>query len=306
VLDENAMREPYLVIDDFMPSAVAEQMRAAIVSHFSTPYDHLPKSHMVWNYWYVPGLYTYLRSLPDRVIGAQLNETFEKSLLKWSSETLGLAETKSSYLSLYVDGCRQSQHNDSKNGRFGFVYSLTKNVRKTSGGETLLWREENYFATRMHRASAGDAFYEAIEPRFNRLLVFDDRVPHAVQIVEGNMDPLEGRVVIHGHIREGGPIVCGPVPQGAVRKIADRLANEYACALGDAVMMYHGPACVRFTVRPDGSVAGAHVILDRVRRLPGAAPRVQKMLEELVAKISRLRFPACDAESMVTLPFGFG
>jgi len=125
-------------------------------------------------------------------------------------ETLGLRPAKASYLSLYVDGCRQNQHNDSTNGRFGFVYSLTRNSRRTSGGETLIWREDDYFETRIHRPCSGSDFFQSIEPRFNRLLVFDDRMPHAVQLVEGNMDPLDGRIVIHGHIREAEPIVKGP------------------------------------------------------------------------------------------------
>jgi hypothetical protein len=306
VIDRNAIRAPYLIIDDFMPSTEAEKMRAAIEAHFGNPYDHSAKTHMIWNYWHVPKLYTYLRSLPEIVVGPQLSEAFKTLLLTWTSETLGLAGTKPSYISLYVDGCRQSQHNDAKNGRFGFVYSLTKNLRKTSGGETLIWREDDYFATRMHRACASDAFFDSIEPRFNRLLVFDDRLPHAVQLVEGNMDPLEGRVVIHGHVMEGGPVVRGPVPHETVSRIADQLADEYARALGNSITIYHGPASVRFTVRPDGSVADAHILLDRVRRLPGEGPRVQEMLAELVGRISRLWFPACSEETTITLPFGFG
>jgi hypothetical protein len=261
---------------------------------------------MIWNYWHVPGLYTYLRTLPEMVIGPPLTDAFHASLFKWSSETLGLGAPKSSSLSLYVSGCRQSQHNDSANGRFGFVYSLTKNSRKTSGGETLIWRDDDYFETRMHRPCWGEGFYQSIEPRFNRLLVFDDRIPHAVQLVEGNMDPIEGRIVLHGHIREAGPIVHGPLARDVVRDIANQMAIEYSTDLGNALMIYHGPAVVRFAVQPDGAVVNAGLILDRVKRLRGDGPRVQEMLAELVARISRLQFPGSAEETMVTLPFGFG
>jgi hypothetical protein len=306
VTNNTPIQAPYLVIDDFMPSAAAQQMRAAVEAHLGNPYGHVPKTHMDWDYWHVPALYTYLRTLPERVIGPQLTEVFHDRLFKWSTETLGLGAAKASYLSLYVNGCRQNQHNDSTNGRFGFVYSLTKNSRRTSGGETLIWREDDYFETRIHRPCSGADFFQSIEPRFNRLLVFDDRMPHAVQLVEGNMDPLEGRIVIHGHIREAGPIVYGPLPQELVLDIATQLASGYSTDLGNALMFYHGPAAIRFTVQPDGTVVGARLILDRVRRLRGEGRGVQEMLAELINRISNLRFPVRAEESIITLPFAFG
>jgi 2OG-Fe(II) oxygenase superfamily len=299
-------RAPYLVIDDFMPTAVAQEMRAAVEAHLGNPYGHSPKTHMDWDYWHVPGLYTYLRTLPEKVIGTRLIEDFHDCLFKWSSETLGLKAAKASYLSLYVNGCRQNQHNDSTNGRFGFVYSLTKNSRRTSGGETLIWREDDYFETRIQRPCSGTDFFQSIEPRFNRLLVFDDRMPHAVQLVEGNMDPLEGRIVIHGHIREAGPVVYGPLPHELVLDIANQLARGYSADLGSALMIYHGPAAVRFTVQPDGTVVGARLILDRVKRLRREGLEVPEMLAELVNRISNLRFQASAEQTIITLPFGFG
>ena len=40
----------------------AEALRAPIDLHFSEPHRHGFDTHFVWNYWYVPGLYTYLRA----------------------------------------------------------------------------------------------------------------------------------------------------------------------------------------------------------------------------------------------------
>jgi hypothetical protein len=294
------------VVDDFLPSATAQEMRNAIEAHFGNQYQHSKKTHMVWNYWHVPGLYTYLRTLPEMVIGPALTEAFHATLFQWSSETLGMGAINSSYLSLYVSGCRQNQHNDSRNGRFGFVYFLTKNSRKTVGGETLIWREDDYFGTRMHRGGASEAFFQSVEPRFNRLLVFDDRIPHAVQIVEGNMDPLEGRIVLHGHLVEVGALVHGPLPREVVREMADQTAADYSAELGDALMIYHGPAVVRFIVHRDGTVEPPYLILDRVKRLRGEGPHAQEMLLGLLDRISQLRFPSSTAETVVTLPFGFG
>jgi hypothetical protein len=300
------VRAPYLVVDDFMPSTVALDMRTAAEAHLGDPYRHSLSTHTDWDYWHVPGLYTYLRTQPARVLGAQFAGMFHERLSEWTTERLGLLPDRDCYLSLYVDGCRQSQHNDAANGRFGYVYSLTKNERRTTGGDTHIWNEENYFEAKMYRPAWGSSFFQAIEPRFNRLLVFDDRMPHSVQLVEGNMDPLEGRLVIHGHIREAGPLVFGPLPREMLLNAADRLARAYSIELGSAARMYHGPATVRFTVQSDGSVAAASLILDRVRRLGGRGPSVDEMLAGLVARVADLEFEPLSAETRIILPFGFG
>ena len=59
-----AMRAPFAIFDDFLLDHEAEALRAPIDLHFSEPHQHRFDSHFVWNYWYVPGLYTYLRAAP--------------------------------------------------------------------------------------------------------------------------------------------------------------------------------------------------------------------------------------------------
>ena len=115
-------------------------------------------------------------------------------------------------------------------------------------------------------------------------------MPHAVQLVEGNMDPIEGRLVIHGHIQEAGPIISGPLPREAVLAVADELVKTFSSELGSAARLsYRGPATVRFTVHSEGTVAAAELILDRVKRLRGQGPPVAEMLTVLVDKVTHLR-----------------
>jgi hypothetical protein len=300
------VRASYLVVDDFMPQAVAEAMRAAIEAHFASPDRHRPESHMIWNYWYVPGLYTYLRTQPQRVFGEPLAQAFQQRLTAWCTATLGLGRVSHPYLSLYVDGCRQGLHNDSANGRFAFVYSLTKNVRQTAGGETLIWHEDDYFGTRLHQPNAGAGFYNAIPPRFNRLVVFDDRMPHAVQLVEGVMDPVEGRFALHGHISESGPLIEGPLAPRAVADAARAMANAFAGELGAVLPSLHGPVVVRFKAAADGTVSEARLLLDRLRRLGGGDISAADIAARLVERVASLRLPEAPADSIVTLPVGFG
>lgn len=260
---------------------------------------------MVWNYWYVPGMYAYLRTLPETLLGDLANLLYEK-LISWSTEHLGLAQVTWPFLSLYVAGCRQGQHNDARNGRFAFVYSLTRNDRKTTGGETLIWHQQDYFGTMAHKPVAGRGFYEIVEPRFNRLVVFDDRLPHAVRAVEGNMDPTEGRIVLHGHMFEAGPIVKGPLSREAVEEAATTMALDYSAELSDALMLFHGLVVFRFMVRSDGSVCKVNVLVDRVMRLTGDGPLASEVVERLFERVSRLRFPSSVGATLVTLPVAFG
>jgi len=136
--------------------------------------------------------------------------------------------------------------------------------------------------------------------------VFDDRVPHAVELVEGSMDPLEGRLVIHGHIREAGPIVSGGVSFDEALAAAHRVAREQAADLGDALHCFHGVVTVQVSVQPDGTVVEAHIILDRLQRLRRGGPDIPDVVARLLQRAAELRFPPSTEPATVTLPFAFG
>ncbi len=306
MLSNKPFQDAFHIEDDFMPQSDANAMRAAIEAHFGNQHQHKPATHMIWNYWHVPGSYTYLRTEPERILGAKLARAFVNKLSAWSQQTLGLNEITWVCLSLYPPGCRQNLHNDTGNGRFGFVYSLTKNDRKTEGGETLIWKDEDYFSTRLQHPSGVSGFYDAIPPKFNRLLVFDDRMPHAVQMVEGGMDPIEGRIVLHGHLREAGPIVDGALSLDDVCQVAGNMAASYASDLDAACELLHGLVVLRFTVSRDGGVTGLHVVLNRLKRLAGNGPTSEKVVEELLTRVSDLSFPSARGTTDIALPIGFG
>ena len=98
-----------------------------------------------------------------------------RTLLNWSIGTLGLSAIDAQSLSLYIPGCKQNWDNDSGIGRFAYVYSLTKNERRTTGGETLVMREGDATRRFLTPGYAGyQAFYETVAPKFNRLVIFDD------------------------------------------------------------------------------------------------------------------------------------
>lgn len=295
---------PFLILDDFLPRAEAVAMRRQVNGHFAEPQRHTPDRHQIWNYWHVPGLYTYLRTMPEKVIERALVARFVQALTVWARYMLGLGHVTWPYLSLYVDGCEQKLHNDSANGRFGFVYSLTWDERKTIGGETIVLKEGDLFRDNMARASAGSGLLDLLEPRFNRLVLFDDRMPHGVQRVEGSMNPVEGRFVLHGHISESGPMAEGPLDAVAIaRSVYDRLGP----LLDDVQRMpvvHHGPLVLRLAIEPGGAVSRVDRLVDRLARSDGGSAGL--LVDQVIALVKDMRFPEAPEATEATVPLLFG
>lgn len=297
---------PLIVVDDFLPPDVAAAMRQDIETHFANPEEHRPETHQVWNYWFVPDSYTYLRTRPEKIIARERVEAFHNELREWAIVTLGMATVTWPYLSLYVDGCRQGWHNDSVNGRFGFVYSLTRDDRRTIGGETLIRHEIDPFRAHFARAGAGRDFHDAIEPRFNRLLVFDDRLPHSVERVDGSMNPVEGRLVLHGHLSEGGTIVEGALSAEAIIAPLFELLRQFRDELSAEAALYHGPLMLRMTIDAAGGVANCAAIVDRILHADPGHVEWEPLRERLIDQFRRLKFPAAGGETTVIQPLLFG
>lgn len=296
----------FFVIDNFLPNKLAELMRLDIENNFANPSEHSADTHQIWNYWFVPGLYTYLRTHPEKIIEHGRIENFLDTLRSWSSEVLGFGKVTWPYLSLYVNGCQQGLHNNSKNGRFAFVYSLTKKERRTSGGQTLIFREGDLFRRNLRSAGAGTAFYEAIEPHFNRLVVFDDRLIYGVERVSGSLDPVEARCVLHGHLEELGPITDGPLSIDALRGGILVAMDQFITQWSATINFYHGPLVLRFTVTPSGKVTGMKILLDRVIHEREGDIDWDLLKATLMKTLEKTTFPSAKGETSVTLPVAFG
>lgn len=295
---------PFLILDDFLPRADAVAMRRQINGHFAEPHRHTADRHQVWNYWHVPGLYTYLRTRPEKLIERALVERFVGSLTIWAQYMLGMGHVTWPNLSLYVDGCEQRLHNDSTNGRFGFVYSLTWDERKTTGGETIVLKEGDLFRDNMGRPSAGSGLLDLIEPKFNRLTLFDDRMTHGVQRVEGSMDPVEGRLVLHGHISESGPFAEGPLDAVAVGRAVYEALGPLLDDVQRIPVLHHGPLVLRLTIEASGEVSQVDRLVDRLARADGNSAGV--VVGQVVTLVRAMRFPEAPAATEATVPLLFG
>jgi hypothetical protein len=302
----SAADAPIFIIDGFLPDDLAAAMRRDIEGHFAKPEAHGRDTHQVWNYWFVPELYTYLRTAPEKVIEHALIAAFHQTLCDWSTSNLGMGEVTWPFLSLYVSGCRQGWHNDSRNGRFGFVYSLTRAERRTIGGETLILHEDDPFRGHLTNATAGRGLYEKIEPRFNRLLVFDDRLPHAVERVEGSMDPVDGRFVLHGHLSEGTAVVVGALSATDIAAPLNDCLSRFRDEISAAAALYHGPLTFRLIIGATGAVAGCEILLDRVIHPDPGHTEWEAIRARLIVRLRALQFIASSGQTTLIQPVLFG
>lgn len=262
----------YLTVDNFYSQA--KNLRQEFDGRFRNPlYTHAER--FLWDYWHVPGEYTHLRTPAYNYFPRKMYEPFHRYLVQWGREFLGCHDVSPPWLSCYVDGCRQFPHQDVPHGPLAFVFSLTnwKN-KKFRGGETFLTQPK-----------------ELIEPKFNRLTLFNPAITHGVREVKGTHDPREGRLVIHGWFVNPRPFWVGPLTASDVGKALDRGLAQIPFG---AIDLGQGFGAFRLKIRADGRVAEIAQLIETFQN----SSRVKKLLPFL----AQLEFRKRSKGSLLTLP----
>ena len=293
-----------IVVDRFAPEATA--LRGTFDQRFAEP----RKAHgerFVWDYWHVPGQYTALRTPAWTYFPKATYERFHNRLVAWGRETLGCHDVSPPWLSNYVDGCRQELHGDLPHGPWAFVFSLTRwRGRVFRGGETLLVRDEvldfwHDFAS-VRAVEQGELVRE-VEPQFNRLVVFDPRIPHGVRTVTGTHDPREGRLVIHGWFVQPRPFVRGPLAPRALVARTGELVDQLGSWLG--ALPIAGLLSFAFDVDRRGGVSGVRLLSDTTRVPKPDEPARKRAVRKIRDAIAGWQFGTQRGQSRVTLPLVF-
>ncbi len=299
------MRRPIQTVEAFAPEAKA--LRAHFDERFSDPRS-TRGDRFVWDFWNVPGQYALLRTPAWHYFPKELYEAFHQRLVWWGRRTLGCHDVSPPWLSCYVNGCEQQLHGDLPHGQWAWVFSLTPWTRRNfRGGETLLVREEvlDYWsAFESHRGVEEGQLLRAVEPRFNRLTVFDPRIPHGVRRVEGTMDPRDGRLVIHGWFVQPRPFVEGPLSTAKLQARIDDLGAVVGAHL-EAGLPLAGMISFGFEVGADGTPSRVRVLCDTTRCPPPEEPARRALVRDLTRALRQLDFGKQRAPSQVTLPLVF-
>jgi hypothetical protein len=291
------------VVDDFAPEV--RGLRRVFDERFADP-RRAGGDRFVWDWWHVPGQYTQLRTPAWEYFPAPLYRAIHGRLVAWGRTHLGCHDISPPWLSLYVDGCGQELHGDLPHGPWAFVLSLTPwTGRRFRGGETMLLRDEvlDYWRDFVSvRSVEQDDLVRTVAPRFNRLVVFDPRIPHGVRRVSGTHDPREGRLVINGWFVQPRPFVEGPAPLAAVAARIDELGAEVGAWTADVPVA--GVLSLAIAVAPAGTVRAVRVLCDTLR-VAGDEPARRRLLARIRASVRAWRLPRRAKGSTVTLPLVF-
>ena len=258
----------YLTVDGFYKSA--KPLRKEFERKFQDPL-RTHAERFVWDYWHVPGEYTHLRTPAYNYFSANRYEAFHRYLVKWGRERLGCHDVSPPWLSCYIEGCRQEPHRDVPHGPLAFVYSLTPNKRKFRGGETFL------------KPST------LIEPKFNRLTLFNPSITHGVRQVRGTHDPREGRLVIHGWFVNPRPFWVGPMQADDVRQALDKGFAKIPFA---KLKLGSGFASFRLKINRAGQVSDCETLVQTFK----------SSVKNLPDYLSHLRFAPMRGPAKLTLP----
>lgn len=221
------------VSDDFLPAGLAERLRGSFDERFADPKQGGPE-RFAWDYWHVPDQYNLLRTPAKAYFSEEDYRELEDALLAYGQDKLGCSRMTPAWLSCYVDGCYQNFHADNPHGPWAFVLSLTRSADRFEGGATTIMKPSVLEYWRSYDSSKGCEFgdvFDTVAPQFNRLTVFDPRIPHGVSRVRGTQDPREGRLVLHGWYADPTPFFDGALDEDTVRRRERERERSFAAII---------------------------------------------------------------------------
>ena len=331
-VEVNERAKHYFTKDSFYEHA------EKLYSSFQNNHSNAKKANaerFCWDYWHVENQYTQLRTPAKEYYyeGETLNEfyaKFEEELLKYARENLALSNFTPIWMSCYVDGMGQELHADVPHGPLAFVFSLTKNFddsdddkssspsksgRYFRGGETTILRPEraNYWQSfDPTEIVERTQLFEEIEPKFNRLTIFDPRLPHGVREVKGTKDVSKGRLVLNGWFNEPAISCQGGLTIEDVGKVLDAKLDLLYEELETLPAMI-GFAALRMEIEAEtGNVDsiswGADTVAPALSlRDPDEVTETRDtVLATIAGMMSECVFPSSKEKSSICVPFVFG
>ena len=265
-------------------SKEAKPLRQHFESRFANPLVASP-DRFVWDYWNVPDQYLALRTPAYEYFPKSMYKRFHEQLVLWGRRTLGCHDISPPWLSLYINGCHQTL--------------LLK-------PDTLSYWESFKPGARIEQSE----ILRKVPPLFNQLTVFDPRIPHSVARVDGTLNPLEGRLVIHGWFTNPRPYIEGPVSTTELQKHMqsgwlERISHYIE---GQAL---HGLITLRLTVQPGGNVSRCSLVSCTLRStgnltdLNSAPFSTRSLIKHMSADVLEWKFKKQKTSSEITLPLQF-
>ena len=118
------------------------------------------------------------------------------------------------------------------------------------------------------------------------------------------MDPMEGRIVLHGHISEAGPLASGPIAAEVVSSTIHAALADLLGELRAGEIIHHGPLTLRIRIGAAGRIEAVQALLDRVARSDGKPAK--DATERALAVIRQLSWPRHPAATEAIVPILIG
>jgi hypothetical protein len=292
------------IVENFYKRAPV--LRAEYSERFSDP-RAARVDRFVWDYWHIPDQYLLLRTPAEKFFSAEEYLKFMNALLIYGKSHLGCSAVSPPWLSLYTDGAFQGLHADVPHGPWAYVFSLTEGSH-FSGGETLLLKDRalNYWSSGKKVGNLErKELIEKVSPRFNRLVVFDPRIPHGVERVEGVRDPLKARLVIHGWFTQPRPFAEGDLSPLQVSKLVNSVFDRSGVLGQWADEGAQGTFILCIQVNPSGSVSSVKVLTHTLRDSLGNAFPFQKGFRQIQKVFLDSKTPAKRRGTRIVIPLMF-
>jgi hypothetical protein len=283
----------------------AREMREQFARQFRDP-RAIHSGRFVWDFWHIEDQYSVLRTPASAFFPPELYQRFHKALSLHAQTKWGCAQISAPWLSYYVDGCYQGLHADVPQGPWAYVYSLTDwSNRNFQGGETMLLKDEvlDYWNSEVwFKGRESKDMFEFIPARWNQLLVFDPKIPHAVREIQGSRDPVQGRLVIHGWFMNPCPYVTGGLQKNrSLSRILKKMGAEIFSESVDVV----GFLSLELRILPSGRVGGARILTESLRSRSSGVYEKLRFLRSVKKNVLQLRFPSDARPSKLVLPISF-
>ena len=289
---------------------IAGNLRQAVVDGFLSSDPESAK--FVWQYWHIPGRYTHLRTPAVPYFSPKELQPWLQTLSQIAQADFGCAEISPPWLSLYTDGCYQNWHADVPHGPWAYVFSLTKDPKKFQGGRTQILKPStldfwNQFGS-VNSDCHSEDLLQSISLSLGELLIFDARLPHAVEILRGVSSPVEGRIVLHGWLTQPRPFIEGAISLRQALKCVDPILQEWLSTRASLVSQWHGVLTLRLHFSQTGTcmaeIISSSVIDLSKRSYLGFVN--SRDLKAIVLDLGKVKVPQRDSASQLTLPLVFG
>jgi hypothetical protein len=294
-----------LTIDSFFKEA--KKLRSHFEERFRDPRE-ARSDRFVWDYWHVPNQYTALRTPAYHFFPKKVYDQFHNDLVWWGRRNLGCHDISPPWMSCYLDGFGQELHGDLPHGPWAFVYSLTPwKQRKFSGGETILLKQDILEYWQGFQSSRGlelGDIVEEVPANFNRLTVFDPRIPHGVKAVRGVNDLLEGRLVIHGWFVQPRPFIEGPLAPKDLQVLIDDLSGELSEAIQDGLDI-QGMLSLRLKFEASGQISKVTQLTNSLKASNGDRALETSIVKHISTWLKKANVRKQRGPSLVTLPLVF-